>query len=209
MLQSLLHFLTKNIKGSLYLTIIINAIMNSSDTSSDLAMCHWLLARDLESVALTLLCVDFLPGLLTTLHHITSSTWRTLTTTQKIGSVLLLILQPFNVMMTSIAWMFDIRNEYRHYLCRLTSLIHGHLESPLQMAYFVLMWSKGYLRTPWEDTSMFVDQNGNAWSMGNVLGTLSLTLTIVGMIKGCLDSFESTDLKFQFLAFSSINMTFR
>merc|ERR1712223_110061 len=77
------------------------------------------------------------------------------------------------------------------------------------MALFIYMWSKGYLRTPWEETSRFVDRNGNAWSVGNIWGTMSLTLTIVGMIKGCLDSFESTDEKFKFFVFSSINMTYR
>ena len=209
LLQSLLMFLTKSAKASLYLTIAINAIMNTSDTASDIGMFNVLMSRDLRSIAFILLAIDYLPGILVNLHQLTSSSWKEFTRTQQIGSVLLLIVQPFSVMVTSVSWMFNIQSDHRHYLSRLSSVIHGHLESPLQMAFFIYMWSKGYLRTPWEETSRFVDRNGNAWSMGNVWGTMSLTLTIVGMIKGCLDSFESTDEKFKFFVFSSINMVYR
>ena len=209
MLQSFLILLTNNIRVSVYLTIAINAAMNTSDTISDIGMFWKLLGRDLPSIAIMLLCIDFFPAMLVTVHHLTSSTWKILTGRQKIGSLLLLAFQPFSVLLTSFAWMCDVQSDYRHYLSRLSTLIHGHLESPLQMGFFIYMWSKGYLRTPWEETSMFVDRNGNKWSMGNVLTTISLTLTIGGMIKGCLDSFESTDKKFQFLCFSTINMVYR
>ena len=209
MLQSFLILLTNNIRASVYLTIAINAGMNTSDTISDIAMFWKLLDRDLPFIAIMLLCIDFFPAMLVTVHHLTSSTWKILTGRQKIGSLLLLVIQPFSVLLTSFAWMCDVQSDYRHYLSRLSTLIHGHLESPLQMGFFIYMWSKGYLRTPWEETSMFVDSNGNKWSMGNVVTTLSLTLTIGGMIKGCLDSFESTDKKFQFLCFSTINMVYR
>ena len=209
LLQSLLMVLTRNAKASLFLAIATNAILNTSDTASDVGMFNWLLIRDLQSMAYILFSIDFLPGVLVTLHHTTSTTWTTISRRQQIGSVLLLLVQPFSVIVTTVAWMFNIESEHRHFLSRLSTIIHGHLESPLQFAFFIYLWSKGYLRTPWEETSQFVDQNGNTWSMGNVLGTLSLTMTICGMLKGCLDSFESNDLKFKFFVFSSLNMVYR
>ena len=209
LLQSLLMVLTQNAKGSLLLAITTNAILNMSDTASDIGMANWLLIRDLQCMAYILLSIDFFPALLVTLHHTTSKTWSKISRRQQIGTALLLLVHPFSVIATAVAWMLKIESEHRHYLSRLSTIIHGHLESPLQLALFIYLWSKGYIRTPWEETSQFTDQNGNTWSMGNVLGTLSLTMTICGMCKGCMDSFESTDMKFKFFTFSSLNMVYR
>ena len=209
LLHSFLLWVLKNSMASLLLAIAFNALLNTSDTASDIGMFKLLLSRDFGILAFILLGIDFLPGILVNIHHVTSSTWKKISRRQRIGSVALLLLQPFSVMLTSFVWMLDIENDYYHYLSRLSTIIHGHLESPLQFVFFFYLWSKGYMRTPLEETSIFIDRNGNYLPFGNIAGTFSLSFTISGMVKGALDTFESNDSKFKFLTFSSVNMVFR
>jgi hypothetical protein len=208
-LQNVLYLLSKSAKASILLAVWFGIVMNTSDTGSDVWIFTILMSRQLVGLAWISLGTDFLPGIMVTLHHITSSGWSQISRTQKIVSVGLLTIQPFSLIVTNLTWMADIGNEHWHYMSRLSTIIHGAIESPIQLIFLVYLWSKGFIRPPWEESSILKDRNGNSVALGNIAGTFSLTLSVIGIIKGALDVFESHDSKFKFFVFTAINITYR
>ena len=103
LLHLFLLWILRNAMLSLMLAIAFNALLNTIDTGSDIGMFKLLISRDYEMLAYILLAVDFLPGILVNIHHVTSSTWRNISRRQKIISTSLLLLQPFSVFLTSFA----------------------------------------------------------------------------------------------------------
>ena len=62
---------------------------------------------------------------------------------------------------------------------------------------------------PWEESSTFIDSNGNLVPLGNFGGTLSLVLSIFGTVKGALEVFEPVNEKFKIFIFTAVNISFR
>ena len=208
-LQDFLYWICKNAKASILLAVGIGIIMNSSDTGSDIWICKLLFDRNLIELAMVLIGIDFFPGLMLTAHHVTSVGWTKISQKKKFFTVGLLIIQPFSVIVTNTAWLANVANSHWHLMSRLSMLLHGCVESPLQFVFIVYIWSKGYLRTPWEEYSILKDRNGNTVALGNIAGSFSLVLSTIGIIKGALDVFESHDAKFKFFTFTAINVTYR
>ena len=201
--------LSKSAKISILLTVGINIIMNTSDTGSDIGMFAVLMNRGFLSLAFVLLGLDFLPGVIVTIHHINSTAWSIITLKQKILSVLLLAVQPFSVIITNCFWIMNIDNNHCHLMARLSTVLHESMESPLQLLMIFYLWSKGYIPLPWEQTSVFTDHNGNDTNFGNFAAIFSLCFSLLGVLKGAVDIYEAHEEKYAFLVFTFSNITFR
>ena len=208
-LYDLIFCLSKNAKTSILFSVGLGILMNSSDTASDIWIFTILLNRNFIALAIVLFGIDFIPGIIVSLHQATSSQWKYFTTKEKLFSTAMLTVQPFSLVLTNFAWLSNISNDHRHFMARLSTVIHGCLESPMQFVMLGYLWSKGYLKTPWEEYSVWMDRNNNAIPVGNVAGTFSLTVTVIGILKGTLDIFEAHDEKYRFFVFTIINTTFR
>lgn len=208
LIQTIVYSLSGDKKTSIFSAIAFGIAIASADTISDCFLFSSLLKRKFFTTAYIMLSVDLFPGAIVFLHHATSSVWTENTWVQRILSVLLLPIQPFSLIVTNFTWMLSLGSDHRHYLARLSSIIHGITEGPIQFMIITYLWSKGMIQLPWEESTWIVDENKNVLPLGKV-GAISLTFTTIGIIKGAMEIFEAPEDKFQIVVFTSLSITFR
>merc|ERR1712013_610755 len=95
-----------------------------------------------------------------------------------------------------------------HQLAVLTATIRTCFEDPFQALINIQMFSTKIIPLPWNSHSTFCDSIGNCLDLGSVITLFSLALSLVSMLKGTLESTQSSDM----LGFGTcilINLLFR
>ena len=191
---------------AIYITILIN----SFDTTSDLCLVLFYISHGLPILAVSVAVSDYFPGILVLAHHFNSEAWRGSTAKQKCYTVFVLALQPFTALVTNIAWLFNIASRQQHRLARISTVLHGAVEAPVQCIILCFVFSKSILPLPWSQSTNVVDSRGNILSLGNI-SIFSLVFTIFGLLKASCEVFELDSIKEQIFAsiYSLINLAFR
>ena len=81
---------------------------------------------------------------------------------------------------------------YLHHNARLSQLLNGSLESPLQVVMLIVLWAEKKLPLPWSEEYQYTDLQGNVLDFGILPGILSLIMSSLVIIKGSLDTTESS-----------------
>ena len=95
-------------------------------------------------------------------------------------------------------------------MARLTQIIHGSLESPLQVLTLMVSMGKGYIELPWEESAIITDKRGNQMRLGQI-GMMSLILSSISLLKASVEVMELKDTKDKIngAIFSLVNLCFR
>ena len=202
--------LSGNIKTAAITAISLNIFVSSFDTTSDIGMSLFYLYQELPTLALLVLLCDYLPGVVVLAHHMGSDSWQSSTRKEKTYAILTLACQPFSLLITNIGWLLDISSKKKHRLARLSTVLHGCLEAPMQFMILLFAQSKGIVPLPWMQTTSISDSNDNVLHLGQIT-IFSLTFSCIGLLKAASECFEIRSFKRQVLAaiYAMVHQTYR
>ena len=153
--------------------ISITIFVGTSDTISDILVFFSYLSQGLVGLAIAVALCDYMPGTVILGHHIRSDIWRNTAMIHKLLAVLMLIFHPFSLMVTNILWLFNISSEHFHHMARVSTVLHGTVEAPVQFILLLYAFSKGFLPLPWVTAVILMDRNNNIIPLGKI-GLFSL-----------------------------------
>ena len=189
-------------KTSIILAVIGNIIFSLIDTSSDLVIAYTLYSNNEWEYALIVVIIDYLPGWQLLIHNISSPRWKKLKNKkQKMITIIFLLFSPCCLPLFFIHWLsvFDAADkhtfEYLHHNARLSHLLSGSLESPLQVMMLFTLYGEGKLHLPWAKGQIYAlitDPQGNPLDLGMFPGLFSLVISVVVIFKGALEMAETT-----------------
>ena len=210
LIMKLAFCLYGNIRKAALTAIWLTIFINSVDTSSDICLLIFYLSQGLTILAVSVAISDYFPGLLVLAHHYNSESWKTSTYKQKCWAVGVLVLQPFTSLVTNIAWLCDVTSIQNHRLARISTVLHGSVEAPVQFIILLYAYSKEVLPLPWDYSSNIVDNKGNILPLGKI-SIFSLVFTCIGLLKASCETFELHSVKEQIFAsiYALINLFFR
>ena len=219
-LQTILTKCFKNIshKTSVLFALISNIIFSLFDTGSDFAVAFKLFANGEWWYGIVVLIVDYLPGWELLIHNLCSENWRMLINKKEwCVTILFLLVSPFSLPLFFISWLLAFNNsnkktfDYLHHNARLSQLLVGSVESPLQVMFLLVLWAEEKITVPWSGSVQVTDSLGRNIDFGIFPGMLSFIISIVVILKGSLEIAESKSLGEQIIVcgYAICNFVFR
>ena len=202
LLQTVISSCFKNVseKTSIILTIASNIIFSIFDTCSDLAVAYTLFYEDEWEYAIIVLILDYIPGWQLLIHNLCSKNWNLVENTRaKYITVVFLLVSPFSLPLFFLRWIIAFETSdtttfrYLHHNARLSQLLNGSVESPLQVVMLIVLWAEKKLPLPWSEGYQYIDPQGNVLDFGILPGILSLIMSSLVIIKGSLETAESSN----------------
>ena len=203
-LQSILKYWHKNVsrKTSIVFAVFSNILLSLFDTCSDLSVAYVLFASGEWKLGLVVIFVDYLPGWELLLHNLCSKKWRQLPDAKlKCITILCLLVSPFSCPLFFLQWLMKFNSansdtfDYLHHNARLSQLLMGSLESPLQLTMLLVLYAENKLPSPFMgEGTQITDLNGNIVNFGHLFGILSFTISFIVILKGSLEIAESKSL---------------
>ena len=140
---------------------------------------------------------DYATSVLNIVHIMTVSLQNEMGWGVTLSEILIfLILNPIAPAIICALWMIfrvkeDVRME-KHYrfLSKLTCLINGTFESPVQIILTLFLFTTGRIQPPWQDTTEFTDSFGNKINLGSCISIVSFGLCWVSLFKNVIDSYQ-------------------
>ena len=201
LLQTVISGCFKNVsqKTSIILTMVCNIFFSIFDTCSDLAVAYTLLYGDEWKYAIIVLVLDYIPGWQLLIHNLCSENWNMLENTRaKCITIVFLLVSPFSLPLFFLRWLIAFETSdtatfsYLHHNARLSRLLNGSVESPLQVVMLIVLWAEKKLPLPWSEGYQYIDPQGNVLDFGILPGILSLIMSSLVIIKGSLETAESS-----------------
>ena len=150
------------------LALMINTMVASSDTFSDLMVVLFLYNAEFREMAFVVGVCDIIPGIVIFCHHFRSKEWTESSFYVRGFFLLSLLLQPFSLLITNVMWLLNIQSTHYHHLAKLSGIIHGSFESPCQVLILLYLIGKGYLQIPWKESVVLSDTRGNSVRLGPI-----------------------------------------
>ena len=194
--------LTKIFKNVSYrlcgiLTILTTVILSISDTISDLVIAISLFARRYTTLGWAVLVVDFVPGWVLAMHNSFSPKWRAAETVkQKVVTTVCLIFSPFSTALFHLRWLCRFERaepkefELLQHNARLSGLLNGSYESPMQIILLLVIWGQDKIALPWSSETCVKDSQNRIVCLGAIPGILSLSISLLSILKGSIDISE-------------------
>ena len=126
------------------------------------------------------------------------------------SEMILIPFQPFSAFIVNAVWVFNLDSPHWHNLSRMTAVVHGSFETPIQTIMLLVLISRGVLQKPWEELTIVTDNYNNQLPLGRI-GTISLVLCAMSLLKASCDTIEFDGIKqtLNGLTFSIVNLAFR
>ena len=204
LLQSILKYWYKNVsrKTSIVFAVISNILFSLFDTWSDISVAYILFASGEWELGLVVVIVDYLPGWELLLHNLCSEKWRQLPDANlKFITIVCLLVSPFSCPLFFLQWLMKFNSansetfDYLHHNARLSQLLMGSLESPLQLTMLLVLYAENKLLSPFMgEGTQITDLNGNIVNFGHFFGILSFIISLIVILKGSLEIAESKSL---------------
>ena len=170
LLQSILKYWHKNVsrKTSIVFAVFSNILFSLFDTWSDLSVAYILFANGEWELGLVVIFVDYLPGWELLIHNLCSKKWRQLPDAKlKCITISCLLVSPFACPLFFLQWLMKFNSansdtfDYLHHNARLSQLLMGSLESPLQMTILLVLYAENKLTWPFMgEGTQITDLNG-------------------------------------------------
>jgi hypothetical protein len=174
--------------------------------------------RGFGQEALIVFIMDYATSALYILHFMTVSLQNKMTWWVTALEILMfLVLNPIAPAISCAMWMIfrivenDQMIQHFRFLSKLTCLINGTFESPVQIIVMLFFFVTGRIQPPWRDTTEYTDSLGNSINLGVYLSVMSFCCCWVSLIKNVTDSYQSstfTDV-LTVIAFVLPNVLFR
>ena len=196
----------------------MNTGVSLFDTCSDLAVAIQLMLAGEWAWGITVLLIDYLPMWQVLLHATTSKSWKEMEDRrEKWITCLILVFAPFAFPLLQLRWLLSVETankatfNFRHQNSKVAELISGTLESPLQFALLIIMYSYQKLPLPWSEATVIRDTVGNELNLGGLPGMLSVIFSVLTIVKSCIDVAEAKTKKdaVEYAAFSLMTSIFR
>ena len=162
--------------------------------------------------ALIVFVTDYATSFLNQIHFMTVSMQNDMVWYVTLPEVLVfLFLNPIAPAFNCVLWMvFRILGkeqmiEHYKFLSKLTCLINGTFESPVQIILTLFFFVTGRIQPPWLDTTEITDSLGNKISFGSYI---SFSICWISLIKNVTDSYQCED-PLIVIAFVLPNVLFR
>ena len=218
--QTLLKVILVNIsdKANGIVSILISTLISIGDTSTDLYVAITLFDVRHTEWGWAVLLVDYIPNWQLIFHNISSRSWRRAGTYRDHAITLLFLLSsPFAMALFHLRWLIKFEtsdNEefnFLHHNARMSNILSGSFESPLQILILLCAWGYGKLEPPLAEATTITDSNGNQLYLGMLPGIMSLLLSTISIVKGCLEISEgrSWPEKIETIVYGVCNYAFR
>ena len=204
LLQAVLKCWYKNVskKTAIVFAISSNILFSLFDTVSDLSVAYYLFASGERELGFVVIIVDYLPGWELLIHNLCCKKWRRMPGARlKFITILCLLISPFSCPLFFLQWLMKFNStnsdtfDYLHHNARLSQLLMGSLESPLQMTMLLVLYAENKLPSPFMgEGTQITDLNGNIVNFGNFFGILSFIISFIVILKGSLEIAESKSL---------------
>ena len=184
--------------------------VGSSDTWSDVMVFVYLIRAEFYEYALCVGVIDMLPGIVIFLHHWNTKTWSESSELFRLFCLILIPLQPFSLFIVHVTWLMNIQSPHWHNLAKMSTIIHGSFETPCQTIMLLFLMGRGALQLPWEENTIVTDRYNNQLPLGKI-GTISLAICVMSLLKASVDSIEFDGIRptLNALIFCVINLCFR
>ena len=168
--------------------------------------------------ALIVFVTDYATSFLHVMHFLTVSMQNEMRWYVTLPEVLIfLFLNPIAPAINCALWMIfrilEKEKMIKHYtfLSKLTCLINGTFESPVQIILTLFFYTTGRIAPPWRDTTEFFDSLGNRINLGSYISVVSFTLCWISLLKNVSDSYLCAGLNdiLSVIAFVLPNVLFR
>ena len=220
LIQTILKVVLVNISDKVngIVSILTSTLISIGDTASDLAVAITLFSNGRTYWGWSVLLVDYIPNWQLIFHNISSTTWRKTGTYRDHGITLLFLLfSPFSMALFHLRWLMKFETSdkeefnFLHHNARMSNILSGSFESPLQILILICAWSQGVLESPLADTTTLRDSLGNELYLGMLPGIMSLLLSSISIVKGCLEISEgkSWQEKIATIAYGVCNYAYR
>ena len=216
LIQSIVKMSMKNVsdKISAIISILTTVFISICDTVSDFLIAATLFWSEDYNWAWIIVILDYIPSWTLAAHNWTSTKWRTVKSRkEKFITLIILFLSPFSTALFHLRWLAKFESakiedfDYLHHNARLSHLLCGSYESPIQIVILLVLWGRSKLELPWAEENALIDSQGRKV----YLGTLSLTLSLISLIKASLDISEGRNWheKLNIFVYGFCNSTFR
>ena len=200
------------------LTFISSMILSISDTISDVLVALTLFSSGQRTWGWIVIIVDYLPSWILACHNSVSKKWKSLGGVgEKITTVGILILSPFSMVVFHARWLYhfetasqEVFNLMNHN-CRLSMVLSGSFESPVQIVILLVLWGQNQLELPWNAEACITDSRNRSIYVGAFPGMFSLIISCLSLLKGSMDIAEEETWQGKGMAciYAMVNYTFR
>ena len=199
LIQKIFKYVFVNIsdKAAGILTILTSIVLTIVDIVSDIIVAVTLFTKAKYTLGSAVLIVDFLPSWILAIHNALSGKWKSiLLSRDKVSTIVLIIISPFSSTFFHLRWLSQFESsdeevfDYLHHNSRLSQLLNGSYESPLQIIILLICWGNGTIPTPWSKNTCITDMMGRQLCLGVFPGIFSLCISSISIIKGSLDISE-------------------
>ena len=141
-------------KTSVVLAVLSNIVFSLFDTMSDFAVVYTLCTQNEWKYGIIVMIVDYIPGWQLVVHNLFSEKWSKLRNTKaNVINLIFLMVSPFSVPLFFTHWLLSFTKanrktfDYLHHNSRLSQLLAGSLESPLQLMLLFVLYGDCLLYT--------------------------------------------------------------
>ena len=221
LIPKLLKFILVNIsdKVSGIITILITSVMSFADTVSDLVVAFTLIFAGNYYWGFMVILIDYIPSWDLFVHNCTSKKWRKFKGIQeKIVAIIFLIISPFATALFNLRWLDKFETvdhdtfDFLHHNARMSQLLSGSLESPIQIVLLFILYGENKLDSPFTPHSNCVtDRIGRQLCFGILPGVISFLCSLLTILKGSLEISEGQtwEEKLFTLVYAFSNFVFR
>ena len=220
LIQTIFSLWFKNVsqRVSVTLSIISTIIFSLLDNFSDFYVAYTLFYKEEWTYGCIVIICDYIPGWQLAIHNVYFKSWKKwIRANQQIITLVFLLVSPLSLPLFFLQWLilFDSTDQntfnYLHHNARLSQLLNGSVESPLQIVILFILWGEGKLDTPWTRSTVLSDSIGNELDLGALPGMLSLVMSAIVILKGSLEVVESTNWREKFVVcgYALSNFIFR
>ena len=171
MFKAIFVNISEKVSGTL--TILTTIAMSISDIISDIVVAVTLFSMDQYTLGCIVLAIDFIPCWTLAVHNMFSSKWKTIMFSKdKWMTFLSVFFSPFSNAIFHIRWLWNFESSdidffnLLHHNARLSQLLNGSFESPIQIVILLYLWCTQILELPWAKETCFTDSQNRRLCLG-------------------------------------------
>lgn len=199
LLQKIYKYIFKTIsdKTAGILTVLTSIVLSIVDIVSDIIVAVIVFTKAKYLLGSVVLIVDFLPSLILAIHNALSGKWKyILCSNHKVSTIALIMISPFSSTFFQLRWLIQFESsdeekfDYLHHNARLSQLLSGSYESPLQIIILLICWGNGTISVPWSKNTCITDTMGRELCLGVFPGIFSLIISCLSILIASLNISE-------------------